>query len=278
MQYALNSRSFRLWLALASAVLVSLFASVGYSAGSVKWGETRIKERADGSWKVKLTITLPRRPDVGIVPMRFSFQPTAYYERAKVDGDRIVERTVPLRYQSPKVESMPVGFQNPRNGKTLRRTRFSFHLTRDSGFEAGEYKVTLTNATTGQKVGSPVTIRLRGENDVIDRRTISFEAEKPKSKPAKKLTDVQEGVFRTEGGETIDEPSDVDEAAEEPAGSRQTDPSAAPALGPQPVMEKPGACGCRVAGSSRSFGALGGLGAIGLVALALLRSRRRSSF
>jgi len=270
MQNSFNSRLFRALVGLSSALLVVLFAGSGFAAGSVKWSKKRIKERADDSWKISLVITLPRTPDVGIVPMKFSFEPVAYYERAKVDGDKIIERKVPLRYQTPHIESMPVGFQNPANGKPVRRTRFVFNLTRESGFEAGEYKVKITNAATGQKIGGTTVIKLQGENDVIDRRTINFDAEKPKSKKkADELTDVQEGTFRTTGGEVVEDESEEEVVVDGP------EPSRAPAsTGPQPIKEKPGACGCRAAGQSPASGGLAGLA---LAALAVAAARRRRS-
>ena len=272
MQNSPNSRLFRRLLALSSILFIMLFAGSALAAGSVKWSKRRIKERADNTWKIQLVITLRRTPDVGVIPMKFSFEPIAYYERSKVDGDKIVSRTVPLRYQTPHIESMPVGFQNPGDGKPVRRTRFVFSLTRESGFEAGEYKVKITNARTGQKVGGATVIKLLGDNDVIDRRTISFAAEKPKSKkPPPKLTDVQEGTFRTTGGEVVvdieEEELDVDE------GSAST--RAPAAAGPQPIKENPGACGCRAAGTSSGSGGSGGFAAFAVAALAISVARRR---
>ncbi len=270
MKNSANSRLFRNLLTLSSALFILLFAGSVLAAGSVKWSKKRIKERADESWKIQLVITLPRTPDVGVVPMKFSFEPIAYYERAKVDGDRIVEHTIPLRYQTPHIESMPVGFQNPADGKPVRRTRFVFSLTRESGFEAGEYKVKITNARTGQKIGGATVIKLQGDNDVIDRRTISFEADKPKSsKPASTLTDVQEGTFRTTGGEVVTE---EEEEEEETSTSRR--PASTSSAGPQPIKENPGACGCRAAGATP---APTGLAVFAAAALALVVARRRRS-
>lgn len=272
MKNSVKSKLFRRLFALSSALVVMLFAGGAFAAGSVKWTQSNIKEDADGAWSLQLVITLARNPDLPTVPMRFSFEQIAYYERSKVDGDRIVERTVPMRFQTPHNESMDVGFRDTR-GNTVRRTRFGFSLSRDSGFEAGEYKVRITNSVTGQKIGGVSVIKLQGDNDVIDRRTISFEAEKPKTKkkPPPELTDVQEGTFRTTSGEMVVEEEETAEAVEIPAATSARSPAG---TGPQPIKENPGACGCRAAGASPTSG---GFAALAAAALAIAMTRRRRS-
>ncbi len=261
---------------LAAFALAFAWAGTAQAAGTVKFGKTTLTE-LEGEWAVSLTLTLPRAPELANVPMRFSFTPTAYYERAQVDGDRIVENTIPLRDQVPKVESMPVPFLDPRTGKIQKATRFSFRLARSSGFNAGEYLVKVTDSRTDTEVGQATTFKLKGENPVIDRRTLVFQEGPAKAKkPATELTDVQPGVFRTTDGEVIATAGKAGTPTPEKQAWDNSPAIPAPAAQrPAPVAEKPGACGCRATGqSSRLPGSFAA--ALALLALVVGARRRRT--
>jgi len=154
-----------------SALLLFLavvsFAGVAAAAGRVVWKRTKIEE-LDKSWKLAFEVHLDRAPDVAHVPVRFSFTPTAYFERSLVDGHKEpVTRTQPLEHQQPIVESVDVSFLDPASGKTAPRTRFMFQVTRDRGFEAGQYEVKITDARSGKELGGGTSLTLTGDNAVV---------------------------------------------------------------------------------------------------------------
>jgi MYXO-CTERM domain-containing protein len=141
-------------------------------------------------------------------------------------------------------------------------------LTRDRGFEAGEYKMQVRTAD-GTDLGSPASITLKGENPVVDRRTIAFNAKDPK---IKKVDGADAGAAVAKNDPNTAGPT---------TGNGEVTPvgSAAPFI-PQDayektpeetLKEKPGGCGCVVAGQD-----MGGTGALALsAALALLVLARR---
>jgi hypothetical protein len=148
--------------------MVCLFGAPAAAANRVVWKQTKIKEQ-DKSWKVAIEVHLDRAPDVALMPVRFSFTPISYFERALVDGRKDpVVREIPLSSQQPIVESVDVGFLDPGTGKAAKRTRFSFHVTRDRGFEAGAYEVVVTDARSDREFGGKTTLTLEGDNEVID--------------------------------------------------------------------------------------------------------------
>src|SRR5689334_5372982 len=111
--------------------MVCLFGAPAAAANRVVWKQTKIAEQ-DKSWKVAIEVHLDRAPDIALMPVRFSFTPVSYFERALVDGRKDpVKREIPLSNQQPIVESVDVGFLDPGTGKTAKRTRFSFHITRE---------------------------------------------------------------------------------------------------------------------------------------------------
>jgi len=227
-----------LWMALA----VLLIAGLAHAAGQIKWSKTTIKETQNKSWKVEFKIFMPKAPDVAHVPMKFEFTPLAYYERAMVDGkDAPVERRVPLDGRQDIIESADVGFMDPGTGKIEKGTMMSFNITRANGFEAGEYKVTVRDTRNGQVVGTPVTLKLEGENEIIDRRAMVF-ADKKKEKGDKK-----EGGGESGGEKSAEkkEGGGEEKTDETPASAAETPPEDEKPAGE--VKEKPGGCGCRLA-------------------------------
>ena len=246
--------------ALLLFLAVVCFAAVAAAAGKVVWKRTKIEE-LDKSWKLAFEVHLDRAPDVAHVPVRFSFTPTAYFERALVDGHKEpVTRTLPLEHQQPIVESVDVSFLDPASGKTAPRTRFMFQVTRDRGFEAGQYEVKVTDARSGKELGGGTSLTLTGENDVVDRRSVVFD-DKPKEKPKAAAAPAAEEK----------ELSPEDDAFW--AGGPKKPAEKTPALPPPAsLQEKPG-CGCRL-GSEHAPGA--GL-ALSVLGLAFLTRRARRS-
>jgi hypothetical protein len=123
---------------------------------------------------------------------------------------------------------------DPTNAKIQNRTRFSFPLTRDRGYEAGEYKVIVEDKSTGRKFGSPQTLILEGDNEPIDRRSITFDEKKKKPKKEAAAQDNSapppnpDSEEYWEGGPTEAEKQEQD-------------------LPPASMRERP--CGCRVPGT-----------------------------
>jgi MYXO-CTERM domain-containing protein len=210
--------------------------------------------------------------------MKFEFQPVVYYERSMLDGDKLVERKVPLENRQALIESVDVGFLDPGSGKIEKRTKFVFRVTRAHGYEAGEYQVTIRDGRSGDMIGTPARLIFQGENEIIDRRAMVFaggDKKKKKSADEKEKTEPSDGA-----GEASATPEEGSEPAESSESGAESEPEAAsadeetPAAEPQgEVKEKPGGCGCRAAGSSGPRPAHSLLVA-GAVALALARRRR----
>jgi hypothetical protein len=200
--------------------------------------------------------------------MKFMFTKNVVYERSLVDNskDPVTNRT-PLTGQPPQVESLDVDFADG-SGKVFKGTRFDFGVTRTRGFEAGEYKMELKTAD-GIQIGAAQTLILKGDNPVVDRRSITFNAKDPKIKK----------VDAVDGGQVAK--NDVEANT---GGMNEVTPtgSAAPfipasaynATEEEKIKDKPGGCGCDVPGLSR--GEMTGL-AIPALALLLLLRRRRGS-
>lgn len=256
---------------------VLLLTATALAVGRVQWKSTSVKERDDDSWKLELAIYLPKPPDTAHLPVKFEFEPTAYYERAMIEGDKLVERTVPLTDRMPIIESVDVGFLDPGTGKIQTRTKFAFRITRAHGFEAGEYRVSIVDSRSGRKIGAPVTLKLKGENETIDRRPMVFSGEKKK----KKKDDADSKPEQTSSEPTQKIDLDAEEPAEEGSSSGSSADSSsgdqydrlAEDDEPGTIEEKPGGCGCRAAGQTAP-NALG-LAASLLLGGVLLTRRRR---
>lgn len=240
------------------------------AAGSVTIAN-REPEESDGKWKLNMAINYGGVPHVAHISMVFSFTPTALYERSYTDasGDKIVHTRKPLSGQQAINESMDVGFTDG-SGKTFATTKFDFVLRRDRSFEAGEYTLKITRASDGVQVGQPQTIKLKGDNEIVDRRAMVFAGDKKKEKkaaPSDKTGEASDPV----------KPNAENAAASEDGAPKDADPSAgAPAVeSPPPVPPKQGGCGCRVAGDPGGVSSLPVL-ALGITLL-LRRTRRRGA-
>ena len=257
----------QLFMGAVALLSLLLVAPSAFGAGRVEWKTKTIKERDTKSWRIEISIYLPKPPDTAYVPMKFEFQPTAYYERAMVDGDKLVERTVPLEHQQSLIESVDVGFLDTGTAKIQSRTKFTFKVTRAHDYNAGEYKVTIYDVRNNQKIGTPTRIKLTGENEIIDRRAITFSGKK---KEKKKEDEEAKEEKKKEDGDTDGDGWDDSEQSEQVDLQEMDDGE----LEEGEVKEKPGACGCRVPGAPSPSHA-------GLLALmcggVLLRRRRRQS-
>lgn len=274
--------SVRSLLVLGLALVALCSSSVASAAGRVQWKSKTFKERSDKAWNLELAIYLPSAPDVPHVPMKFEFQPEVYYERDEVDGDKIVERKVPLDNRQALIESVDVEFLDSGTGKIEPRTRFTFKLTRAHGYEAGEYKVTIHDGRNDQAVGAATTLVFDGENEVIDRRAMVFSGNDKKNKPdadTKKVDADKSGDDKpaaTDDKKTDDSKPASDTDAPAPAADA---PKAEdkPSDEPGTIKEKPGGCGCRVAGSSEDGNAGLGFAALTLSAVILRRKKQRAA-
>jgi hypothetical protein len=212
-----------------------LVAFSAVAGGRVVWKKTKIDE-VDGKWKLEMEVHLDKAPDVAWVPVTISFEQTVYYEQTLMDGkSEPVLTKQPLINQAPKVEQAEIGFSDPTTGKTQKRTRFTLPVTRDSEYEAGEYKVTVEEKSTGKKLGTPQTIILEGKNKPIDRRAIIVEERK---KEKKKAAD-------------SDEPAAANPDSAEYWAGGPTEPESKQADLPPPASMRERPCGCRVPGSSQ---------------------------
>jgi MYXO-CTERM domain-containing protein len=245
--------------ALLILFILASFAAPAEAANRVIWKKTKIDE-LDKSWKVAIEVHLDRAPDVAHMPVRFTFTATSYFERALVDGRKDpVIRQIPLEHQQPIVESVDVGFLDPGTGKTAPRTRFTFQVTRDRGFEAGQYEVEVTDARTGKELGGKTTVTFNGENEIVDRRSMVFD-----DKPKPKKSDAAQAPKAEEKELT------PDDDAFWAGGPRTPDEKTSPLPPPAHLQEKPG-CGCRVAGGASPAAAWG----LAALALGLFARRRR---
>ncbi|HTM46562.1 MAG TPA: MYXO-CTERM sorting domain-containing protein [Polyangiaceae bacterium] len=256
----------KLWVLFALAVV--LLSNAAFAGGGrVQWKSRKVQE-SDKSWKLEVAFFLSSPPDTSLVPVRFSFTPVSYFERALVDNhDGPVTRVVPLTGRQPLVESVDIGFLDPGTGKVEPRTRFNFRITRERGFEAGEYDVEIRYARTDQLIGTKQTITLDGENDVIDRRAMDFSGKEPPKK-AKKTEDTEPRKAREY---SPDDPAYWEGGPKESAPKEEDRPP--------PASMREGGCGCRVAGmptGSEQPWAPFALAALGIVAAGRRRTARLS--
>jgi MYXO-CTERM domain-containing protein len=287
-----NSQFVRRLRIVAWLLAVCCVASVAAAAGRVQWKATTLKEIDKKYWRIDLSIFLGKKPDVAHLPMKFEFQPTVYFERTMVDGDKLIDRKVPLQDRQSMIETVDVGFLDPGTGELQTRTKFTFKVTRAQGYEAGEYMVTIRDGRGGGIIGTPTRVTFDGENEVIDRRSIVFSGEKKKKKQMKEVNkdgeikdekpegdkggEKAEGEGEGEGGEgEKSEGSGGEEAAGDTSGEGESgegvDEGGDDSEGE--VKEKPGGCGCRAAGD-RSSGQVGLLLVTGLAAAVAFRRRR----
>jgi MYXO-CTERM domain-containing protein len=259
----IGTERLRHFMAAALAIGVLVLSTLAWAAGRIEWKSKSLKESGNHSWTVEVSIFMTKAPDVATLPMRFSFQPVVYYERALMDGkDGPQERKVPLEGKPPLVESVDVGFLDPGNGQVQKRTKFSFSVNRGHGFEAGEYDVTVRDGRTDSAMGAVTHLVFDGENEVIDRRAVVFSGEKKEK--------------AKEGDDKKDDAPKKKQLTEDDPGFWEGGPKKTDAEKNEEVENK-GGCGCRVGGEAPGNGVLGAGLAGTLLGLAGLRRRVRSA-
>ena len=250
--------------ALALSVALAACPSVAHAAGVVKLRASDAQEAAGGTWRLFMTISLAKPPAMAHVPMKFVFTETVRFERALVDGsdDPQILR-VPAPSATPLIEVVDVGFGDGR-GKVFKDSRYDLLVNRERGFEAGEWKLQVRDAD-GREVGSALNLVLKGENEIVNRRSMTFTAKDPAKKKSKDA--------RIAATDAPGDGADGETRAEGPP-PPFVDPSAHGKIAEEEIKVKKNGCGCAVAG--RDAGAVGGTGALaGIALLASTRRRRR---
>lgn len=260
-------------VALACLALVMTIAGDASALGTFKLTSTEAIE-VSGAWRVRVTIELPKAPLTAHQTMKFHFTKTVAYERSLIDGhnEPVLNRQV-LSNQSPSIESLDVDFADP-SGKVFKGTRFDFGLTRARGYEAGEYKVEV-KTSDGTNIGGSQNLTLKGDNDVVDRRAMSFNA---KESGVKK-------VAGYDGGNGPPKQGDDTPAANNTMGEVAPTGVAQPFIPKEgynktpeeEIKTRPKGCGCTVPGStdSGSLLSLASIAPLG-IGLAFLSYRRRA--
>lgn len=256
------------------AVLFAVIAVVlslprdAFAAGVFKLKNNEVTE-VSGAWHLYVTIELPKAPLTAHQPMKFVFTKTAVYERSLVDGrNDPVLNVQTVSDPTPAVENLDVDFADP-SGKIFKGTRFDFGLTRTRGFEAGEYTVEL-RTSDGTNIGSKTNLKLKGDNPVVDRRAIAFNA---KDKSVKKVEGVDAGANQAKNDEPV---------AANNMGGDVTPTGTATGFVPKEGMQeteeekiktRPKGCGCEVPGGFDASAYLFLVPLAGLGAIALRRRR-----
>ena len=264
------------------ALLLALVAwpRPAHAAGSAKLKTNEVQE-VSGAWHIFVRLELAKAPSTPHVPLKFVFTKTAVYERAQTDNGLVTNRQA-LQMQQPTTESLDVDFANAQ-GKIYNRTEFDFGLTRTRGYEAGEYKLQI-RTSDGVDIGGPMTLTLKGDNPIVDRRSITFEAKK------KGMEKVDNGVdggsaqqAKNTGDDTSSSNSNVGNGEVTPSGSAAPfiPQSAYQPTDEEKIKEKPGGCGCTTPGMSAEATSLFAMAGtlVALLGLALARrsrARRRS--
>jgi hypothetical protein len=259
-------RAFALLALLCSLVVVS----TAWGSGTFHLRSTSVSE-VSGGWHIYCDVVLPKPPPIAHPTLKFLFTKAVVYERDLVDNNPnpVIVRT-PLVGQNPSLESLEVDFADA-SGKIWNRTHFDFSLTRVRGYEAGEYKLQV-RMSDGTDVGSPTSLVLNGDNPVVDRRAIVFDAKNPGMK--KISSGIDAGAAAPAGGD--DAPAAAPNNGEVVAAGAPPPFLSEDAFKKQPeeLHEHPKGCGCDVPGLDPS-GVSGLLACSGLALAALGRRRAR---
>ena len=259
---------------LSGAALLAavVFAATAHAAGSFKLKTTTVGE-VGGGWHLFVKVELPRAPATAHVPMKFLFTKEAVFERDLVDGhgDTPVTNQMVLQNQTPSVESLDVDFADG-SGKVFKGTNFDFSLARERGYEAGIYKVEV-RTTDGINIGSAQRLTLNGENPVVDRRSITFNAKDPS---VKKIATLGLDAGASNSPQNDDTPAQSTEVAPSGSAAPFISQDAYQKTPEEEVKTRPAGCGCVVAGAkTEGFAGFAGV-ALG-AALVVARRRRRPS-
>jgi hypothetical protein len=261
------------WLVAIFLAALVVAPEASAAGGSVKFNSTEVNE-ISGAWRLFVTIQLTKAPPTAHLPLKFLFTKTMVYERSLVDGksEPVTTRTA-LSGQNPSIESLDVDFADG-SGKVFKGTRFDFGLTRQRGYEAGEYKVQI-RTVDGTDIGAPQTIILKGDNEVVDRRTIAFNAKDPK---IKKIDGVDGGAKTAGGGgDDVAPANGGGDVAPVGSGEAFIPKDAYNHTAEEDINVKPkSGCGCDVPGSS-SIPTPVVLVGLGLAAAVLVARRRKAA-
>jgi hypothetical protein len=259
--------------AVAFVLAFLVFApATAHAAGVFKLKTPQVSETG-GQWHIFIFVELSRAPATAHVPVKFLFTKDMVYERALIDGhgDTPVLNRTALTNQTPIIESTDVDFSDG-TGKIFKGTRFDFSLSRDHGFEAGEYKVQVRGAD-GNDIGGSARLVLNGDNPVVDRRSITFNAKDPSVKKVQNYG-LDGGA---NGAPSSDDSTSTQSTDVAPSGSAAPFiPTDAYNKTPEEeVKTRPAGC-CGVAGARGGDYGLGagGLFAVGAVLLAVRRKRK----
>jgi hypothetical protein len=277
MRNSIVMRPLRLAVLALFAIVVSLAVTADAATGTFVI-KTKSVNEAGGAWRIFTKIELPKAPLTAHQSMRFNFKKTMVYERSLVDGksEPVINRQA-LTGEMPQTESLDVNFGDA-TGKIFKGTNFDFALTRTRGYEAGEYEVELRTADN-VIIGSKQNIVLNGDNPVVDRRAMAFNA---KDSKVKKVEGYDAGANQA-GNDSNELP------ANQPAGNAGGNGEVTPmgtATGFVPkegmqetdeekIKTKPGGCGCETVGQRSNASAL--LGLIPILGLGIAAYRRRET-
>jgi MYXO-CTERM domain-containing protein len=253
---------------LVSLVLV-LFAADARAAGTFTLKNKEVNE-VGGAWHLYVTLELPKAPLVAHQSMKFLFTKTMVYERALIDGhnEPVINRQA-LQNQTPQVESLDVDFADP-SGKIFKGTRFDFNLTRPRGYEAGEYTVEV-KTPDGVVIGGKQNLVLKGDNPVVDRRAIAFNAK-------------ESGIKKVDAHDAGAKVAQNDEPASAPQGGEVAPSGTATGFVPKEGMQEtdeekikthPKGCGCSIPGAQTPAAFLYGIAPLAAFAVFAVRRRRR---
>jgi len=268
-----SSKSRQALLALFAVVVTAFVLAFSTAAdaavGVFKLKSTEVNE-VSGAWHLYVTIELPKAPLTAHQSMKFLFTKTMVYERSLIDGhaEPVINRQA-LQNQTPSVESLDVDFADP-SGKIFKGTRFDFGLTRARGYEAGEYKVEV-RTSDGTTIGATANLTLKGDNPVVDRRAMAFNA---KEKSIKKVEGYDGGANQAKN----DDPTPANNNGPSEVTPTGTATGFVPKEGMQETEEekiktRPKGCGCEVVGQTSSGAALFSL--LPLLGVGVLAHRRR---
>jgi hypothetical protein len=233
--------SLRLRAFVVPAAILCASPSALAAGGTVKLRNSDAQEAAGGTWRLFMTFALPKPPAMTHVPMKFVFTQLVRYERTLVDGSNEPQaRRVPVPGNPPPiVELVDVGFGDAR-GKVFKDTRYDLIINRERGFEAGEWKLQVKDAD-GHEIGSPMTLVLKGDNDVVDRRSMTFTAKEPAKKKSR-----EERLAEAQAASAAAEEQEVKADGPPPP---FVDPAAHGKVAEEDIKVRKSGCGCVVAGA-----------------------------
>lgn len=277
MRNSLVFRPARLAFLALFAIVISLAVSADAATGSFSI-KTKSVNETGGAWRIFTKIELPKAPLVAHQSMRFNFRKTMVYERSLVDGksEPVINRQA-LTGEMPQTESLDVNFGDA-TGKIFKGTNFDFALTRTRGYEAGEYEVEL-RTSDNVIIGNKEKLILNGDNPVVDRRAMAFNA---KDSKVKKVEGYDAGANQANNDTELPANDNNNAGGNGEVTPMGTATGFVPKEGLQETEEekiktKPGGCGCETVGQRSNATALVALLPVMALGITAYRRRRRAS-